>query len=161
MIVDNELKLYKQEEARIKEEIKDLESKIIVEGRRNNRYEVNNYRNRKNGLKMKLEEISLKVEELEKMSKKTNSLNKIQNLPAAVDLPEMKNGEITITDKIEFDRGYSDIGGEIIQTVNRTIKKKITFKNNQPVSYTETANETVTTRRLRDADSIYVKSSVY
>ena len=158
--MNKKLKFYKQEEARIKAEINDLESRIIAEGRRNNRYEVNNFRNRRNGLKMKLEEISLKVEELEKMAKKTNSLNQIKDLPASADLSPM-NGEITVTDTIEFDRGYSDNGGEIIQTVNRTIEKKITFKNNKPVSYTETANETVTTRRLRDTDSIYVKSSVY
>ena len=99
-----ELKFYKQEEARIKAEINNLESRIFVEGGRNNRYEVNNYRNRSNRLKMQLNEISLKIEELEKMTKKTDPMGQIQNLSSTVDLPPMRNGEITVIDTIEFDR---------------------------------------------------------
>lgn len=56
-----ELKYNKQERDRIKAEINDLESRIIIESGRRHRFEVNAYRDRVNRLKMRLNEISLRI----------------------------------------------------------------------------------------------------
>ena len=64
-----ELNYHKRERDNIKAEINDLKSRIFVEGGRHNRFEVNNSRNRINRLKMRLDEINLKIVELEKWLK--------------------------------------------------------------------------------------------
>ena len=60
-----DLNYHKREKNKIKSEINDLQSRIFVERGRNNRLEVNHYRNRINRLKLKLTEINQKIVELE------------------------------------------------------------------------------------------------
>lgn len=153
-----ELKYYKRERDRIKSEINDLKSRIVVESGRHNRYEVNNYRDRINRLKMKLDEVSLKIVELENKIKQEDSLGQIQVVPDnELQLPSIKNGDITISDTLVFDCG-SDMAGDIIQTVTRTIERTIKFKNGQPTSSIEHVNETVQIRKLKSED-IFIESS--
>ena len=141
----DELKFKKQERDRIKAEINDLESRMIVAGgRRRNRHEVNNLRQRINLLKGRLNEMSLRIVELEKMSNNENSGSQIQVIPnSSIDVPSIDNGEITITDTIVVDRGSSDRGGEIIETIESTLERKIVFKGGKPVSSVETLNKRV------------------
>lgn len=154
-----ELKYYKRERDRIKSEINDLKSRIVIESGRNNRYEVNNYRDRINRLKMKLNEVSLQIVELEKKVNQGDSMDQIQVVPEnELQLPQIKNGDVTISDTLVFDFG-SDMSGDIIQTVTRTIERTIHYKNGQPVSSNETLNETIETRKLKNED-IIINSSV-
>ena len=150
-----ELKYNKQERDRIKAEINDLESRIIIESGRRNRFEVNSYRDRVNRLKMRLNEISLRIVDLEKMINNANL-----HLKAGLNAPPVKNGDVTITDTIVFDRGFSDIGGEVVQTVTRNIKRKIRYKNNEIVSVDETYDETVTTRKSGGGNIHYIEASL-
>ena len=152
-----ELNYHKQEKNRINSEINDLQSRIIVESGRNNRLEVNHYRNRINRLKMRLNEINLKIVELEKMIK---NQNQIQVMPTVeLNVPTIKNGEITITDTIEFDCGSYD-APEIIETVTKTVERTIRYKNGQPVSCKEKYNETSTTRRLATRNFNCIETSI-
>ena len=81
----------------------------------------------------------------------------IQIMPSVdLNVPTIKNGEITITDTIEFDCG--DIPGEIIQTVTKTVERTIKFKNGEPVSCKEKYNETATTRRVNNRN--FIESSI-
>ena len=154
-----EINYHKLEKDNIKSEINDLESRIFVESGRNNRFEVNNYRNRINRLKMRLDEINLKIVELEKMNKNQNQ-NQIQVMPIVdLNVPAVKNGEITVTDTIEFDCGSYD-APEIIQTVTKTVERTIRYKNGQPVSCKEKYNETSTTRRLGNAKDNFIEISI-
>ena len=86
--------------------------------------------------------------------------NQIQVMPT-VDLivPAIKNGEISITDTIEFDCGSYDVP-EIIQTVTRTVERTIRYKNGQPVSCKEKYNETSTTRRLANKNYNAIETSI-
>ena len=108
-----ELNHHKREKDKIKSEINDLQSRLFVERGRNNPLEVNHCRNRINRLKMKLNEINLKIVELEKMSKNQSQIQVMPNVD--INVPTIKNGEITITDTIEFDCGYDDVSGEVIE----------------------------------------------
>lgn len=157
----DELKFKKQERDRIKAEINDLESRMIVAGgRRRNRHEVNNLRQRINLLKGRLNEMSLRIVELEKMSNNENSGSQIQVIPnSSIDVPSIDNGEITITDTIVVDRGSSDRGGEIIETIESTLERKIVFKGGKPVSSVETLNKTVK-RRFENTNDIFIESSI-
>lgn len=157
----DELKFKKQERDRIKAEINDLESRMIVAGgRRRNRHEVNNLRQRINLLKGRLNEMSLRIVELEKMSNNENSGSQIQVIPnSSIDVPSIDNGEITITDTIVVDRGFSDRGGEIIETIESTLERKIVFKGGKPVSSVETLNKTVK-RRFENTNDIFIESSI-
>ena len=147
-----ELNHHKREKDNIKSEINDLQSRLFVERGRNNPLEVNHCRNRINRLKMKLNEINLKIVELEKMSK---NQNQIQVMPTIdINVPTIKNGEITITDTIEFDCGYDDVSGEVIETVTKTFERTIRYKNGKPVSCKEKYDETSTTRRLNNPNFI-------
>lgn len=135
----------KREKDKINAEIYDLQSRIFVENGRNNRLEVNHIRNKINRLKMKLNDINLRIVELEKMSK---NQSQIQVMPTVnLNVSTIKNGEITITDTIEFDCGF-DEPGEIIQTITKTVERTIKYRNDKPVSCKEKYNETSTTRRL-------------
>ena len=153
-----DLNYHKREKNKIKSEINDLQSRIFVERGRNNRLEVNHYRNRINRLKLKLNEINLKIVELEKMSE---NQSQIQVMPTVdLSVPTLKNGEITVTDTIEFDCGFDDMPGEIIQTVTKTVERTIRYKNGKPVSCKEKYNETSTTRRLANKNNNYIETSV-
>lgn len=152
-----ELNYYKREKDKIKAEINDLEERIFVESRHHNRFEVNNSRNRIYILKMRLDEINLKIVELEKMIK---NQNQIQVMPTVnLNAPNIKNGEITITDTIEFDCGSYD-APEIIQTVTKTVERTIKYKNGQPVSCKEKYNETSTTRKLANRQYNAIETSI-
>ena len=133
-----ELKFQKRERDMIKSEINNLQSRIIAASGRNNRFEVNHCRERINRLKMKLNEVSQKISELEKISR-NGQITLVPN-----DLSFLQNGEVDICDIIEFDRDYYGTGGEVIETVVRTIERKVTYKRGKPVSSIETMNEKVT-----------------
>ena len=152
-----ELNYHKREKDKIKAEINDLQSRIIVEGGRKNRFEVNNSRNRINRLKMRLNEVNLKIVELEKMFK---NQNQIQVMPTVdLNVPSIKNGEITVTDTVEFDCGSYD-APEIIQTVTKTVERTIRYKNGEPVSCNEKYHETSTVRRLAKANKNCIEISI-
>lgn len=152
-----EINHLKREKNKINSEINDLESRIIVESARNHRSEVNYYRNRINGLKIKLDEINLKIVDFEKM---INNQNQIEVIPTVdLNVPTIKNGEITITDTIEFNCGSYDTG-EIIQTVTKTVERTIKYKNGKPVSCKEKYNETSTTRKLVNKTNNYIETSI-
>lgn len=157
-----ELKYKKQEKDRIKSEINDLKSRIVVEsGRRHHRHEVNAYRNRLNRLQMRLNQASLEIAKLEKMIKNPEPAGQIQIVPNSnLDLPSIGNGEITITDRIEFDRGFSDVQGDVIQTVTRTIERTVEYKNGKPVSSKETVIENISTLKPNRGDDIFIKSRI-
>ena len=159
--LSEDLKFHKREKQRIKSEINDLESRIIVAGGRpRNRHEVNNLRERLNLLKGRLNEVSLRIVELEKMSNNENSCSQIQVIPnSIIDVPSIDNGEITITDTIVVDSGSSDRGGEIIETIESTLERKIVFKGGKPVSSVETLNKTVK-RRFENTNDIFIESSI-
>ena len=153
----HELNHYKRQKSKIKSEINDLQSQIIVESGRNNRFEVNNCRNRINRLKMRLDEINLKIVELEKM---INNQSQIQVMPTVdLNVPTIKNGEITLTDTIEFDCGSYDMP-EIIQTVTKTVERTIRFKNGKPVSCKEKYSEISTTRSLGNGANNFIETSI-
>ena len=60
--------------------------------------------------------------------------SQIQVMPTVdLNVPTIKNGEITVTDTIEFDCGFDDMPGEIIQTVTKTVERTIRYKNGKPV----------------------------
>lgn len=155
-----ELKFKKHERDMIKSEISDLDTKIIVEGGRNNRFEVNNCRDRKNRLKMRLNELSLHIADLEKKINE-DATCQIQVIPNNVHaVSSIKNGEICLTDTIEFDRGFNSPDGEVIETVVRTYEKTITYKAGKPVSSKETVNECITTRKSGNPTNVYIDSAV-
>lgn len=154
-----ELKYKKQERDMIRAEINDLETRIFVEGGRNNRFEVNNCRDRKNRLKMRLNELSLEIADLEKKINECHG-GQIQVIPNNVQrVPSIKNGEICLTDTIEFDRGFDSLDGEIIETVERTYKKTITYRGGKPVTSKEIVNERITKRRSSN-NNHYIPTSV-
>ena len=157
----DELKFKKQERDRIKAEINDLESRMIVAGgRRRNRHEVNNLRQRINLLKGRINEVSLRIVELEKMINNGNSCSQIQTIPNSfINAPPIDDGEITITDTIVFDRGSPDIGGEIIETIESTFERKIVFKRGKPVSSVETLNKRVH-KRFENINESFIESSI-
>jgi len=154
-----ELKYYKQEKDRIKSEISDLETRIIVESGRHHRYEVNHYRNRINRLKMRLNEISLKIVDLEKKIAETESDGQIQVIPNDLNL-HSTNGEVAINDSLESDCVSSGETGEVIQTVVRTYQRTIRCKNGNLVSITENFNETVKTQKLKDSRENFIETSI-
>lgn len=158
-MLSEDLKFQKQEKDRIISEINDLQSRIIVASGRRDRNEVNNCRERINFLKRRLNEASLRIADLEKKIKNI-SKGQIQIIPNSDSNLVVKNGDIAITDTVVFDRGESDIGGEVIQTVTRTVERKTIFKNGKPVSCEETFNESITTRKLENRDSILIESSI-
>jgi len=154
-----ELKYKKLRRDMIKSEINDLDTEIIVQSGRNNRFVVNNCRNRKNRLKMRLNELSLEIADLEKKINECagGQIQLIRNNVQKV--PSIKNGEICLTDTIEFDRGFDSPDGEIIETVERTYKKTITYIGGKPVSSKETVNERITKRRSSN-ENHYIATSV-
>ena len=152
-----ELNYHKRERDKIKAEINDLKSRIFVEGGRHNRFEVNNSRNRINRLKMRLDEINLKIVELEKLIKNQNQIQVMPNVD--LNVPTIKNGEMIMTDTIEFDCESYD-APEIIQTVTKTVERTIRYKNGQPVSCKEKYNETSTTRRLANRKYGAIETSI-
>ena len=86
--------------------------------------------------------------------------SQIQVMPTVdLNVPAIKNGEITITDTIEFDCGFDD-PGEIIQTVTKTVERTIKYRNGKPVSCKEKYNETSTTRRLANKNNNFIETSV-
>lgn len=106
---------------------------------------------------MRLNEINLKIVELEKMIK---NQNQIQVIPTAdLNVPSIKNGEITITDTVEFDCGSYD-APEIIQTVTKTVERTIRYKNGELVSCNEKYHETLTTRRLANMNYNVIETSI-
>ena len=106
---------------------------------------------------MRLNEINLKIGELEKMIENQSQIQVIPTVDLKV--PAVKNGEITITDTLEFDCGSYDLP-EIIQTVTKTVERTIRYKNGQPVSCKEKYNETSTTRRLGNAKDNFIEISI-
>lgn len=68
-----ELKYNEQERDIIKDEIKELESIIIIESITYDRFEVNDYTDKLNRLKMRLKDVSHRIVELEKIIKNLNS----------------------------------------------------------------------------------------
>ena len=106
---------------------------------------------------MMIDEINLKIRELEKMIK---NQNQIQVIPTVdLNVSSVKNGEITITDTIEFDCGSYD-APEIIETVTKTVERTIRYKNGQPVSCKEKYNETSTTKRLSARNYNCIETSI-
>ena len=86
--------------------------------------------------------------------------NQIQVMPTVdLNVSAVKNGEITITDTIEFDCGSYD-APEIIQTVTKTVERTIKYKNGQLVSCKEKYNETSTTRRLANRKYNTIEASI-
>ena len=154
-----ELKYKKLRRDMIKSEINDLDTEIIVQSGRNNRFVVNNCRNRKNRLKMRLNELSLEIADLEKKINECHG-GQIQVIPNNVQrVPSIKNGEICLTDTIEFDRGFDSLDGEIIETVERTYEKIITYEGGKPVTSKEIVNERITARRSSN-ENHYIATSV-
>lgn len=91
-----------------------------------------------------------------------NNQNQPQIIPTVdLNVPTIKNGNIIITDTLEFDCGFNDVSGEIIQTVTRTIERTIRYKNGKPVSCKEKYNETTTTRKLGNVKcNDFIESSI-
>ena len=87
--------------------------------------------------------------------------SQIQVMPTVdLNVPAINNGEITITDSIEFDCGFDD-PGEIIQTVTKTVERTIKYRNGKPVSCKEKYNETATTRRLgTNKNNNFIETSI-
>ena len=106
---------------------------------------------------MRLDEINLKIVELEKLIKNQNQIQVMPNVD--LNVPTIKNGEMIMTDTIEFDCESYD-APEIIQTVTKTVERTIRYKNGQPVSCKEKYNETSTTRRLANRKYESIETSI-
>ena len=149
-----DLKYKKQDKDKIKAEINDLQTRIVVATGHRDRYEVNNIRERINFLKRKLKDLNQEIYDLEKklefemVNKMENNLVEINGVDLLnTDLNNTKRGEVTVkeTKKFNFgnELGQTDDGRDYIQRGQKTVTKTTKYRQGRLVYEDEVVVEII------------------